>query len=60
MIKKNQNNTRQQLLRKNSDESITQYPPFEIEECYSAVDYNERDHSYYCLDSEAIPNPYFI
>ena len=28
MIKKNQANARQQLLRKNSDDSTLQYPPF--------------------------------
>lgn len=60
MIKKNSANTRQQLLRKNSDESIQQYPPFEVEDCYSVVDFDDKDHSYCCLGPEQASNPYFI
>lgn len=51
MIKRNQPNTKQKLLRKNSGESTLEYPPFEIEECYSVVDYDNRDQSYYCLEN---------
>jgi hypothetical protein len=57
MIKRNQTNIKQQLLRKNSDESTFQYPPFEIEECYSIVDCDSRDQSYFYIGNEPHTNP---
>lgn len=60
MIKRNNPSTKQRLLKKNSDDGTLQYPQFEIEECYSVVDYDSRDHSYYYLENEQTLNPVFV